>query len=149
MSKNIIVVDIDGTVAQVGDRLKYLQQEKKDWDAFYEHCDEDEPIRDVIEMVEMFSMQEYRIVFCTGRRESVRQKTVEWLNDNLWLNSCTSLLMRKDNDWRPDTEVKPELLYNEGITPDSVLFIFEDRASMCKKWRELGFRCFQVADGDF
>lgn len=149
MSKNIIVVDIDGTVAQVGDRLKYLQQEKKDWDAFYEHCDEDEPIWDVIKMVEMFSMQQYEIVFCTGRRESVRQKTVEWLERNLWLNGNYSLLMRKDNDWRPDTEVKPELLYNEGITPDSVLFIFEDRASMCKKWRELGFRCFQVADGQF
>lgn len=28
--KNTIVVDIDGTIAKVGDRLKYLQQEKKD-----------------------------------------------------------------------------------------------------------------------
>ena len=149
MSKSIIVVDIDGTIAQVGDRLKYLQQEKKDWDAFYEHCDEDKPIRDVIEMVELFSMQQYEIVFCTGRRESVRQKTVEWLERNLWLNGNYSLLMRKDNDWRHDTEVKPELLSKAGISPDVVLFIFEDRTSMCKKWRELGFGCFQVADGDF
>lgn len=45
--KNIVVVDIDGTIAKVGDRLKYLQQEKKDWDSFYEHCDEDEPIKDM------------------------------------------------------------------------------------------------------
>ena len=27
--KNTIIVDIDGTIAKVGDRLKYLQQEKK------------------------------------------------------------------------------------------------------------------------
>lgn len=40
MSKNIIVVDIDGTIARVGDRLKYLQQDKPDWNSFYEHCDE-------------------------------------------------------------------------------------------------------------
>ena len=45
--KNFIIVDTDGTVSKVGDRLKYLQQEKKDWDAFYEHCDEDEPIGDI------------------------------------------------------------------------------------------------------
>ena len=30
MSKNIVVVvDIDGTIAKVGDRLKYLQREKR------------------------------------------------------------------------------------------------------------------------
>ena len=52
MSKNIVVVDIDGTIAKVGDRLKYFQQEKKDWDSFYEHCDEDEPIKDMCRLVE-------------------------------------------------------------------------------------------------
>lgn len=30
-----------------------------------------------------------------------------------------------------------------------VAFILEDRNSMVKKWRELGFKCLQVADGDF
>lgn len=149
MSKNIIVVDIDGTVAQVGDRLKYLQQEKKDWDAFYEHCDEDAPIEDMVRLVEDFYEWGYHIVFCTGRRESVREKTKEWIKQHLAIGWNYDLLMRKDRDWRHDAEVKPELLFKAGISPDVVLFIFEDRASMCKRWRELGFRCFQVADGDF
>ena len=43
MKKDIVIVDIDGTIAKVGDRLKYLQQEPKDWDSFYEHCNEDNP----------------------------------------------------------------------------------------------------------
>lgn len=147
--KNIIVVDIDGTIAKVGDRLKYLQQEKKDWDAFYEHCNEDEPIRDIIELIELMQIHEYNIVFCTGRRESVRKKTKDWLFNNTWYTKKCKLLMRKDNDWRPDTEVKPELLANAGITPDDVWFILEDRDSMVTKWRELGYRCLQVADGKF
>lgn len=146
---NIIVVDIDGTIAKVGDRLKYLQQEKKDWDAFYEHCDEDEPIKDIIELIELMQIHEYNIVFCTGRRESVRKKTEDWLFKNIWCLREYKLLMRKDNDWRPDTEVKPELLDNAGITPDDVWFILEDRDSMVAKWRELGYRCLQVADGKF
>lgn len=149
MSKNIVVVDIDGTIAKVGDRLKYLQQEKKDWDAFYEHCDEDEPIKDIIELIELMQIHEYNIVFCTGRRESVRKKTEYWLFKNIWCLREYKLLMRKDGDWRHDTEVKPELLQKAGITPDDVYFILEDRDSIVAKWRELGYRCLQVADGNF
>lgn len=146
---NIIVVDIDGTIAKVGDRLKYLQQEKKDWDAFYEHCDEDEPIDEMCQLVADLFVLGRDIVFCTGRRESVREKTKNWLTQNVMSTFDDELLMRKDGDWRHDTEVKPELLQKAGITPDKVYFILEDRDSMVAKWRELGYRCLQVADGKF
>lgn len=147
--KNIIIVDIDGTISKIGDRLKYLQQEKKDWDSFYEHCDEDEPIKDIIQLVEDMYDACYTIIFCTGRRESVRTKTMRWIEDNLFIGSMWRLFMRKDGDWRHDTEVKPELLEKNNITPDDVLFILEDRDSMVQKWRELGYRCLQVNDGKF
>lgn len=147
--KNTIVVDIDGTIAKVGDRLKYLQQEKKDWDAFYEHCYEDEPIDDMCRLVYDFYTWGYDIVFCTGRRESVRAKTEEWIKQHLTIGRDYGLFMRNDGDWRHDTEVKPELLAKANITPDEVYFILEDRDSMVAKWRELGYRCLQVADGKF
>ena len=147
--KNTIIVDIDGTIAKIGDRLKYLQQEMKDWDSFYELCDEDEPIKDIIELIELMQIHEYNIVFCTGRRESVRKKTEDWLFKNIWCLREYKLLMRKNNDWRHDTEVKPELLANAGITPDDVFFVLEDRDSMVAKLRDLGFRVLQVNDGKF
>lgn len=148
--KNIIVVDIDGTIAKVGDRLKYLQQEKKDWDSFYEHCDEDKPIREVIAVVETLANSGYKLVFCTGRRKSVRKKTREWIRRHMVLhNPSYKLLMRPDGDHRHDTEVKPEILAKSRYTPDRVLCVFEDRDSMVAKWRELGYRCLQVADGEF
>lgn len=153
MSKKIIVVDIDGTIAKVGDRLKYLQQEKKDWDAFYEHCNEDEPIEDMVQLVVDFWEWGYDIVFCTGRRESVREKTKEWIKDYLTIGRDYDLLMRKDKDWRHDTEVKPELLekwmWCNKVKPSDIFLILEDRDSMVAKWRELGYRCLQVADGKF
>jgi len=58
-------------------------------------------------------------------------------------------LMRKNGDKRHDTKVKPELLLDVGILPENTLFILEYRNSMVKKWRELGYRCLQVQDGDF
>lgn len=149
MQKKIVVVDIDGTIAKVGDRLKYLQQEKKDWDAFYEHCDEDAPIEDVVRLVEDFYEWGYNIVFCTGRRESVREKTREWIKQHLAIGWNYGLLMRKDKDWRHDTEVKPELFAKAGLTPENVYLILEDRDSMVAKWRELGYRCLQVSEGKF
>jgi hypothetical protein len=57
--------------------------------------------------------------------------------------------MRPNGDLRHDTEVKPELLATAGITPENTVCILEDRNSMVKKWRELGFTCLQVEDGDF
>lgn len=147
MNKDIVIVDIDGTIAKVGDRLKYLQQEPKDWDSFYEHCDEDEPIEDIIRVVKDLYFCGYNIVFCTGRRESVRTKTMEWIKKYLNFNPCGyRLLMRKDNDWRHDTEVKPQML---DFPASEVLIVLEDRNSMVKKWRELGYTCLQVNKGDF
>ena len=146
--KNIVVVDIDGTIAKVGDRLKYLQQEKKDWDAFYEHCDEDVPFMDMLQLVSALE-QDYVIVFCTGRRESVRKKTQEWLDYYFGYDFTYHLFMRLDGDFRHDTEVKPELLAKAGVGPKEVLCILEDRDSMVAKWRELGYRCLQVNEGDF
>lgn len=150
MSK-IVIVDIDGTISKVGDRLKYLKQSPKDWDSFYEACDEDEPIIDVVSLVEELVCT-HRIYFCTGRRESVREKTVIWLDKHVGSMGCLwdeFLLMRKDGDFRHDTEAKPELLKEAGIDLKDIAFVLEDRNSMVQKWRELGLTCLQVADGDF
>lgn len=145
--KKHIIVDIDGTIAKVGDRLKYLQQEPKDWDSFYEHCDEDEPILDVINIVKSLYKTGHGIIFCTGRRESVRVKTEKWIQDHVGLTPNEySLLMRKDNDWRHDVIVKPLML---NVPAGEVLCVLEDRNSMVNKWRELGYTCLQVNDGDF
>jgi len=145
-----VIVDIDGTISKLGDRLKYLNQDPPDWDNFYENCMEDEPIWEIIYLVGSLMNSGYHIVFCTGRRESVRNKTNMWLHQYFGQYFAPlDLLMRRDGDHRHDTEVKPELMSNACIAPDDVHFVLEDRASMVKKWRELGYRCLQVAEGDF
>lgn len=140
-----IIIDIDGTVSKVGDRLKYLQQTPKDWDAFYNACFEDEPINEIVDL--LHSIQgKYEFVFCTGRRESVRKQTQEWLKDYMLYGD---LLMRKDGDFRHDTVAKLELIKEAGIDHSDIAFVLEDRNSMVEKWRSLGVKCLQVADGNF
>ena len=141
----VVVFDIDGTLSIVGDRLKYLQSSPPDWDAFYDACGTDtcnEPIWAIWRAMQ----RNYTIRFVTGRRESCREDTLKWMKANLIQCRDHQLLMRKDGDKRHDTEVKPELVEN---FKGDILIIFEDRASMVKKWRELGYTCAQVAEGDF
>lgn len=146
--KNIIIVDIDGTIAKVGDRIKYLKESPKNWDAFYDSCFEDEPISEIIDLVDILSDQGYFIIFCTGRRESVKTITETWIKKH-YFGGYSQLLMRPNNDYRHDTECKVDQVKKAGIDFNDIKFVLEDRNSMVKKWRELGVKCLQVCEGDF
>jgi len=150
--KDIVLVDVDGTIAELGDRLRFIKQVDPDWDAFYEHCFEDEPIDNMIDLVSALIIAGYNIVFCTGRRECVREQTEKWLQHHfqeIYDPEERMLLMRPDGDHRHDTVVKPEQVRKAGITYDEIAFVLEDRNSMVAKWRELGVTCLQVREGDF
>ena len=150
MKKNIVICDIDGTITKVGDRTKYIKTDPKDWDAFYAACGEDKPNQSIIDLL-LFLSKNCTIVFFSGRRESCRAKTEKWIEAHFPKSfKYVGLAMRSDGDGRPDVEVKPEFL--DGI-PDydkkRILCFIEDRTCMVKKWRELGYTCLQVADGDY
>lgn len=143
--KQIVIVDIDGTVAKVGERLKYLKMEKPDYDKFYASCFEDEPIQEMVDLVDNLQGI-YEIVFCTGRREEVRVVTERWLERN---GLFGKVLMRPNKDHRHDTTVKLLEIKKADIDLNDIAFVLEDRNSMVKTWRELGVRCLQVDYGDF
>lgn len=141
-----VVVDIDGTMSIVGSRLRFLEQEKKDWDSFYDAVEEDEPNTPVVELVKILK-DHYKIIFSTGRVERVRGATVRQLKKFLGEDfPYEAIIMRPNYDRRTDMELKPDRL---PLTPAQVAFILEDRKQMVDKWRELGFTCLQVAGGDY
>ena len=153
MSKHIIIADLDGTLADLTHRLHHVKGTKRDWDAFHTECVNDKPITDVIEIVDTLSAWQlgggYRrkeLYVLSGRNAIVRKATTQWLEEHVsgvedW---DTRLLMRKGHDFRPDTEVKLEMMRYLGFTPDDVLCIFDDRQSVVDMWRANGYRCLQV-----
>lgn len=141
------IFDIDGTLSLVGNRVECLSREPKCWDEFYSRCGEDLPNRPVIGVLDcIVHTPDTRLWFLTGRRESCREVTADWLLTRCGLCAKENLLMRPDGDFRHDTIVKPEVLAKAGVIPDVV---FEDRNSMAEYWRSQGVCCMQVADGDF
>ena len=146
-----LIVDIDGTIAELGDRLKCIEGDEKDYDSFFKRCGEDTPINEVIALVETLNKHlSIRTVFCTGRPEYVRETTEKWLADNVKIYNYL-LLMRPDDSVGKvdDTDVKKTLMDENGITVDNTLFILEDRNKMVTFFRDLGYKVLQVQDGDF
>jgi len=141
----MIIFDIDGTLSQVGDRLRYLKKTPKDWDKFYTSCNEDKvnlPIAHLYKVIHLVN----KIKVVTGRRESTRKTTLDWFEQNNLPLLSKDLLMRADDDYRADVLVKHELC--KGFM-DRITTVFEDRDCMVDYWRHKGVVCLQVAYGDF
>ena len=155
--KNLIICDIDGTIANLEHRLHYLKSPKKDWASFNKACVDDEPYKDVIAILQSLVLGhgngcnvcgavEREFHFFSGRNEVVRKETEEWLKKHVPITEDRDweLHMRKEGDYRPDTTVKYEMMYELKITPDDVLCILDDRQGVVDMWRQEGFRCLQV-----
>ena len=146
--KHYAIIDIDGTCSNA-ERRKYLidGSQKKDWDKFYDLCDQDEPHKDIAQLVCMLHVEGYQIVYLTGRIERVRQKTLNWLT---WHGfPVGELEMRPDGDHRQDSIVKAEMADKLGLAPSNTFLVLDDRDQVVQMWRERGFRCLQVANGNF
>jgi hypothetical protein len=178
--KKIIICDIDGTIANVQHRLHFIKNpdgtkksyKDTDWDSFHKECINDEPYEDVIEVVHSLVLGhgngcnvcgavEREVYFFSGRNDSVRSETAQWLEKHVPITLSWSdyeqylgagepeewqqhLHMRSEGDRRPDTVVKLEMLMSLGLTPDDVLCILDDRQAVVDMWRENGFRVMQV-----
>lgn len=149
------VFDIDGTLSDPTHRLHHIKGETKNWDAFFAACDQDAPIPHMVELARHLLTGTSEIVlFCTGRSDDVKDKTVKWLQryfsdrQGPFIGS-EDLYMRAAGDHRDDTVVKSELMDRiiaDGYQP---IMVFEDRSRVCQMWRARDIPCLQVAAGEF
>jgi predicted kinase len=136
-----IICDIDGTIALHKDRSPY-DLSKVGQDAL------NEPIADIVRAYAGY--KGYTIIYLSGREDSCRQATEDWLAKmHLPTDPPHILLMRKAKDHRKDWIVKQELFDTYVRDNYWVKFVLDDRNQVVKMWRKLGLTCLQVADGDF
>ena len=151
--KDVIVCDLDGTLADCEHRVHHVRNKPKNWDAFYAEIKYDKANEAVETCIRALGTMAWplRIIYCSGRPERCRADTVRWLADGANLPLRTdwdALFMRKDGDFRADYIVKQEIL-DAHIPKDRVLFVLDDRQQVVDMWRRNGLTCFQVAPGDF
>lgn len=131
------IVDIDGTLA-----LNTSGRSPYDLDRVGEDT-LNEPVADVVYALARVG---YRVVFCSGREETSRAATEEWIRTHLDVRG--PLYMRSAGDRRKDHVVKRELLDEIGRSY-AVRGVLDDRQQVVDMWRAAGLTCLQVAEGDF
>lgn len=153
MKKDIVIVDLEGTITISDQRSKRFILDPQaaggeaDWDGFWADAKNDPPNIPVISTVRALSAVGYKIYIFSARCDSVSQDTEEWLEK--YGVPYDLLYLRMKGDHRNDTILKKQWMRDLGIA-DYVALILEDRARVVDMWRnDFGFTCFQVAAGDF
>ena len=142
-----IIVDLDGTLCDVEHRLEFVRKVPIDWIQFNQRLSGDKLNHWCFELIKAMQAQGYNVLFVTGRGEDFRELTDEWLLRHHIHHH--GLFMRPKNDHREDADVKEELYHQFIKTHYDVLFVVDDRASVVKRWREMGLICLQCDWGNF
>lgn len=147
-----MIVDLDGTLANIDHRLHYVRREPgipKDWDSFFGEIPNDTINPWCEKIIEPFQHKDepMLLVLCSGRPEDYRKQTKEWLKDNEI--SVYSLYMRPKGDKRQDWIVKEMILDFELLPKYEILCAIDDRKQVVDMWRRRGIVCLQCAEGDF
>jgi hypothetical protein len=150
-----VVIDVDGTLSNLDHRLHHIRKEPRDYDSFYAAMGEDEPVHDILWLVDLLVTAQYEqgdFVFfiCTGRPEDYRELTETWLEIHVpRLHSVAhTLYMRPPKDHRPDTVIKDEMRQYIEELGFNIRFVLDDRSSVVANWRESGITCLQVNQWD-
>lgn len=135
-----VIFDIDGTVADVEHRLHLIQNDNKNWDEFFARGEHDEPIKGTSLIVDLLQFSLGKVVqtiFVTARPEKYREQTTAWIQKNLAIRAPV-IFMRPDNDYRPDWQIKKEILQYVCQQYGEVLFAVEDRKAVVDMYRSEG-----------
>jgi predicted kinase len=142
-----IIVDIDGTLAQMKNRGPY-EETKVYQDDVRQHV-----LFTILSM--MNSNPELKVFVFSGRSEKALIPTVRWMNDKCGLGVAkystsvvfdkeVELYMRKEGDRRRDSLVKKELFDLYVKDKYNVIVVFDDRPQVIREcWKELNFPVFQ------
>lgn len=129
----MVICDIDGTIADCSHRMKYIDGKVKDWDKFFSEVGKDSTINDVIRIIRKYNSEGKRIILVTGRNEDCRKQTTEWLHKNNI--PFFALLMRTSGDRKEDYVVKCNILESYFKDHNKIIKIIDDRPQViCKIW---------------
>ena len=142
--KELIVFDLDGTLALTHHRDHFVRGRRKNWRAFFAACVDDTPNEPAIAVFKALQAQGYSMEIWSGRSDEVRAETEEWLAAQGIRPE--RLRMRKQDDYTPDHLLKESWLQEAHRKP---MVIFDDRNKVVNMWRSHGVACFQVAEGNF
>jgi len=147
LEEKYIVVDLDGTLADISHRIHYVRDpadpdKKPNWNKFFDSMPYDSVRNSVLHLIRD-TYNDYKVVIVTGRPESHRVPTENWLNS--FGIKREAVLMREIGDYRKDTIIKQEIL-DKYLNKDLIEVCIDDRPSVIRMWEENGIKVIDVGD---
>ena len=156
MTKDTIIFDLDGTLADIDARRKLALQDngKMNWKTFFDpaNISLDKPNHPVINAARLAKAAGFNIVIFSGRSKATKDATRQWLNDNgVPFDVLKMRPTSKDWAYMPDNQLKQHWLDDifPGDQKDRISCVYDDRNKVVDMWRKNGIPCFQVAPGNF
>ncbi len=133
-----IIFDVDGTLAHMQNRSPYDMSK----------VSEDMLDHAVYEAYAAAKAAGYKIIICTGREggEEGLVGTMDWLAENDILYD--EFYIRPEGSYEKDYVVK-ERMWRDIVQSYYVVAMYDDRNQVVDHARKLGFKVFQVAEGNF
>jgi phosphoglycolate phosphatase-like HAD superfamily hydrolase len=129
------VVDIDGVLADVRHRLRFVAQRPKDWEAFFARAAQDTVLPEGEHTVRKLA-EVYDIVYLSGRPERLRRVTEDWLHDHDL--PAGPVHLRPPDDYRPSRYYKVDML--RRLARDrTVVVLVDDDPRVLQEARGAGF----------
>ena len=145
--KKIIIFDIDGTLANIEHRRRFVASKPKNWPAFNRAIPQDTPHEDIVWLAHVMWERGCIVLLASGRGEESREVTEAQMKQ--FGVQYNHMYMRKAKDSRSDDIVKKEILDQIREEHGEPYMVFDDRDQVVSMWRREGVRCCQVAPGDF
>jgi len=130
----IVLVDIDGTLADGRHREHLVKGDRKNWNEYFSLLGQDAVYQHIVDRVNSLSVN-HQIVVVSGRPDTYQFETINWLTAVAGVH-YDWLFMRSGSDRRPDYIVKEEIL--RRLPKEQIVLCLDDRASVIEMWRRNG-----------
>lgn len=137
MTPNIVLFDVDNTLASMDHRIPLLNRDEPDWDAFEDQAYLDTPIWPTIRMAQACKHSGLQVWIWTGRTDRIREMTTQWLNDNKVPFDQLLMRTKEQAEAGPAEHWKLQTLLN--VVPGGrVICAYDDDPNVVRVLREHG-----------
>lgn len=138
MTPNIVLFDIDQTLADNDHRLHYINRDTVDWEEFEDQCIYDFPITPSILCAQAWKTLGKQVWCWSGRTERIRSQTEVWLRNNGVPFEQLILRTQEVAEKEPSETTKLRWLTQGPVPRDRVICAYDDDARVVKTLTEKG-----------
>ncbi len=143
---DVVIFDVDGTIADNSSRTHYITGGKQDWESYNKETYADKPMQAMLNQLDIIGLIS-PIILLTGRVNSTRGVTIQWLRDHGISYNITAnpkkmsrksiyLIMRNDGDRTPNDQYKKKEVYRLKANFINPILAFDDDDKCRKMFRD-------------